>query len=72
MISDCETGNPAEGWESAGQMRIADLKARSRSDGFRLGGVHPTYKALSLNTYRGWKAAPTVKDSGYGQPSLLD
>jgi hypothetical protein len=25
-------------------MRIADLKARSRSDGFRLGGVHPTTK----------------------------
>jgi hypothetical protein len=50
-------------------MRIADLKARSRSDGFPLGGVHPTTK---LNTYRGWKAAPTVKGSGYGQPSLLD
>jgi len=25
MISDCETGNPPEGWESEGQLRIADL-----------------------------------------------
>jgi hypothetical protein len=25
-ISDCETGNPPEGWESEGQLRIADLE----------------------------------------------
>ena len=24
IISDCETGNPPEGWESEGQLRIAD------------------------------------------------
>ncbi len=25
VISNCETGNPPEGWESEGQLRISDL-----------------------------------------------
>ena len=31
-ISDCETGNPPEGWKSEGQLRIADLN-KQRGDG---------------------------------------
>ena len=29
-IWDCETGNPPEGWESAGQLRIEKPGARSQ------------------------------------------
>ena len=45
---NCEFRNwdPTEGGESEGQFRIA----RSRSDGFRLGAVHPTIK---LGGHRG-------------------
>ena len=30
VISNCETGNPPEGWESEGQFWIANVKARSQ------------------------------------------
>jgi len=50
IISDCETGNPPEGWESEGQLRISDLKARkqesgeaqSKSIGKKVGGSRTT------------------------------
>jgi hypothetical protein len=35
IISDCETGNPPEGWESEGQLRIVNLGARSQNSEFR-------------------------------------
>jgi hypothetical protein len=30
IIANCETENPPEGWESEGQLRIANLKTRSQ------------------------------------------
>ena len=57
--------------EDRGQKTIANFGARSRSDGFRLGGVHPTTKLVSpvaatcppsraAQARRAGKAAPTV------------
>jgi hypothetical protein len=31
-ISDCETGNPPEGWESEGQLRISNLKKQEKKN----------------------------------------
>ena len=43
---DAETGRNGDAVKKKdrGQKTIANLGARSRSDGFRLGGVHPTTK----------------------------
>ncbi len=42
IIPNFSFGLPPFGRVPGFGMGIADLKARSRSDGFRLGGVHPT------------------------------